>query len=60
MRSVYKNQFNEEVYNLISSVDDVHKRGIILNILHLLATIENDTLLECVQVFCSTLSNKDK
>lgn len=59
MRSVYKNQFNEEVYNLIDSVDDLHKRGIILNVLHLLADMENSKHLECIEVFVATLASDD-
>lgn len=59
MRSVYKNQFNKEVYNLINSVDDVHKRRIILNVLQLLADMENSKYLECIEVFVSTLASDD-
>ncbi|MBQ8691265.1 MAG: hypothetical protein IJ516_05525 [Phascolarctobacterium sp.] len=58
MRNV-NNSF-DNIKRLLDSVDDARKVEIIICILHQLATLQNLTHLECVQVFVSTLaSDKD-
>ena len=54
-----KNDFNN-LRAILNAIKDEHKRQVMCNVLNLLATIDNDTFLDCIEVFVTTLATDEK
>lgn len=54
-----KNDFNN-LRAILNAIKDEHKREVMCNVIKLLATIDDDTFLDCIEVFVTTLATDEK
>lgn len=55
----FENDYNN-LRAILDAIKDEHKREIVCNVLNLLATIDNDAFLDCIEVFVTTLATGEK
>lgn len=55
----FENDYNN-LRAILNAIKDEHKRQVMCNVLNLLATIDNDTFLDCIEVFVTTLATDEK